>query len=280
MAVFPMETAVMLTNRSQRWREKRSRYVDDHTVIDTSRYAVDAVDPRAARDFIATHHYLPNFPAAIFSAGLFGEGPAGRSVLLGVAVFAVPSTNAVITRHTGFADPAAGTTLARFLLLDEVPQNAESWMLARAFRLLRTEKPHIEAVVSYSDPQAGHIGRIYQALSAAHRGITRSRTIYRVGAVPVSGRTLSKIRLGERGAAGAIDQIVALGAPRPLPTESAGTWLDRLHRERILLRVPHPGLFTYVFELSRRARVRGRDLPRKAYPKMLTEPHPELGLFD
>ena len=234
----------MLTTRSQRWREKRSRYVDDQTVIDTSRYAVDAIDPGSARSFVATHHYLPNFPAAIFSAGLFGEGPAGRSQLLGVAVFAVPSNNAVITRHTGFTDQASGTTLARFLLLDEVPQNAESWMLARAFRLLRAEKPHVEAVVSYSDPQAGHIGRIYQALSAAHRGVTRPRTIYRIGAVPVSGRTLSKIRLGERGASGAIDQLVRLGAPRPLLRESACAWLDRLRREHVLLRVPHPGLFT------------------------------------
>lgn len=269
----------MLTSRSQRWREKRSRYVDDLSVIDTRRYAVDGIGPEIARHFVAVHHYLPNFPAAIFSAGLFGPGSGGTSQLVGVAVFAVPSTNAVITRHTGFDDPAAGTTLARFLLLDEIAANAESWMLARAFRLLRAEKPGIEAIVSYSDPWAGHIGRIYQALSAAHRGVTRPRTIYRIGAIPVSGRTLSKIRLGERGASGGIDQIVALGAPRPLLTETAGAWLDRLHRERILLRVPHPGLYTYVFELSRRARALGRDLPSKPYPRVLVEPHPELALL-
>ncbi|WP_454887902.1 Mom family adenine methylcarbamoylation protein [Sphingomonas oryzagri] len=270
----------MLTTRSQRWRERRSRYVDDLEVIDTRRYAVDGISAELARQFVAAHHYLPSFPAAIFCAGLFSSGPGGTSQLSGVAVFAVPSTNAVITRHTGFTNPAAGTTLARFLLLDEIPQNAESWMLARAFRLLRAEKPHIEAVVSYSDPWAGHIGRIYQSLSAAHRGISRPRPIHRIGTVTIAGRTLSKIRLGERGASGAIDQIVALGAPRPMPTETPCGWLERLHRERILLRVQHPGLFTYAFELSRRARALGRALPRKPYPKILIAPHPELSLFD
>ncbi|BAI96664.1 hypothetical protein Sj15T_09690 [Sphingobium sp. TA15] len=274
-----MEIAIMLTTRSQRWRERRALYVDNQSVIDTSRYAVDGVSSRMARHFIATHHYLPNFPAAIFSAGLFGPGRGGTSQLAGVAVFAVPSTNAVITRHTGLSDPAAGTTLARFLLLDEIAGNGESWTLARAFRLLRTEKPEIEAVVSYSDPSAGHVGQIYQALSAAHRGAGRPRTVYRIGPVSISGRTLSKIRLGERGASGAIDQLVRLGALRPFHNEEPSDWLDRLSRERILLRARRPGLFTYCFELSRKARVLGRTLPRRAYPTIRALPHPELALF-
>jgi hypothetical protein len=33
------------------------------------------------------------------------------------------------------------------------------------------------------------------------------------------------------------------------------------------------------FELSRRARALGQDLPRKPYPRILAEPHPELALF-
>jgi len=91
----------------------------------------------------------------------------------------------------------------------------------------------------------------------------------------ISGRTLSKIRLGERGVGGAVDQLVRLGAPAPGP-ERLENWLARLVRERILLRRHHPGLYTYWFEISREARRPGRPLPRLAYPLVLYEPHPEL----
>ena len=234
------------------------------------------IEPAVARRFIAEHHYLPSWPAAQLSVGLFGPGAGGRSLLAGVAVFAVPAVGHVVTRHTGLTDAAHGCVLARFVLRDEVPGNGESFTLARAFRLLRDEKPAIEAVVSYSDPLAGHIGGCYAAMSSAYRGETRPRTEYRVGSRTISGRTLSKIRLSERGAGGAVDQLVAAGASRPGANETLPQWLDRLGRERILLRGQHPGLHAYCFELTRRARRLGRALPRRPYPKILRLPHPEL----
>src|SRR5690606_34803610 len=121
------------------------------------------------------HHYLPTYPAARLATGL--EDRAGR--LQGVAVFAEPATGAVITCHTGLASASQGCVLARLILLDGVPQNGESFFVARSFGLLRRERPQIEAVVSYADPSAGHIGRVYAALSARHCAITRPRTVFR-----------------------------------------------------------------------------------------------------
>ncbi|WP_337847811.1 hypothetical protein [Sphingomonas sp.] len=255
----------MDTLRSQRWRERRALWATDFRTINPRAYTADFIDHVVARSFIAEHHYLPTYPAAQVAVGLFGR----RAALEGVAVFAVPATDAVITRHTGFTDPAKGCVLARLILLDSVPQNGESFFCARAFRLLRRARPAIEAVVSYSDPEAGHIGRVYAALSGAHRGTTRPRTVLRVGDRTISDRTLSKIRLGERGMDGAIDQIVRLGLPRPGLRESPGAWLHRLQAECLLTRHRHLGLFTYCFELTRDARRHGRALPRLPYPKLL-----------
>lgn len=257
----------MLTTRSQRWREKRIRFVDDLSVIDPAAYAVGGIDRRMASAFIAQHHYLGTHPAAIFAAGLFGPGPGGTTRLAGVAVFAVPATGAVVTRHTGLA-AGAGCTLGRFILTDDVAGNGESFFLARALRLLREDKPAMQAVVSYADPEAGHIGRCYAALSGAYRGRTPPRTAYRIGDRSISGRTLSKIRLGEQGVAGAVDQLVAQGAPPP-GREPLGTWLARLSREHILMRRQHPGLDAYCFEISRAARRAGARLPRLPYPRLL-----------
>lgn len=255
----------METSRSQRWRDRRALWATDFRTINPRAYSVDIIDHGLARGFIAEHHYLPTYPAAQLAVGLFGR----RAALEGVAVFAVPATHAVITRHTGFADPARGCVLSRLILLDRVPQNGESFFCARAFRLLRQARPAIEAVVSYSDPEFGHIGRVYAALSGAHRGTTRPRTVLRAAGRTLSDRTLSKIRLRERGMDGAIEQIMRLGLPGPRYRESPAVWLQRLQAEQLLTRHRQPGLFTYCFELTRAARRQGRDLPRLPYPKVL-----------
>ncbi len=148
--------------RSQRWRDRRALFVPDATVIDPAAYAVDVIGPALARAFVVRHHYTGSFPAARLSLGLFGPGPAGRSQLVGVAAFSVPINDRCVASHTGLMEPRAGADLGRFVLLDEVAGNGETWFLARAFRLLRREKPEIEAVIAYSDPmpRVGPDGRL------------------------------------------------------------------------------------------------------------------------
>lgn len=270
----------MLTSRSQRWRERRALYVDNLSTIDPRQYAVDVVEPAQARRFVAEHHYLGSFPASVVSIGLFGPGAGRQSSLRGVAVFAVPSNDDVITAHSGMPSARQGLVLARFVQLDTVAGNGESYHLSRCFKLLKRTVPKVEAVVSYSDPLSHHIGSCYCALSAAYRGRTRPRSEYLIGGRTVNGRTLSKIRTGERGATGAIEQIIALGAPRPRLGEDPPIWLERLKADRLLTRRTHPGLFAYCFELTRRARKLGRDLPRLPYPTVLDLPNPRSAPAD
>lgn len=257
----------MLTSRSQRWRQRRSSFVDDETLIDARDYAVDVLPHDQARVFVADHHYLKRYPAAQLAVGLFGPSAARRSELVGVIVFGVPASAGVITRHTGFADPARGCVLQRLLCLPSVPGNGESFFTSRAFRLLRREKPAIEAVVSFSDPQFGHCGTVYASLSGAYRGRTRARSVLRISGETISDRTLSKIRNLERGHAGAIDQLVKLGAPKPRTGEHPGDWLDACRRDGTLTAHRQSALFTYCFELTRDARRTGKALPRMAYPR-------------
>lgn len=256
----------MLTTRSQRWRDRRSLFVSGDTVIDPRRYAVDIVDHATARAFINDHHYLPRYPAAQIAVGLFGPSKGGTPSLDGLIVFGVPATGAVITRHTGFTDAARGCVLQRLLCLPSVAANGESFFAARAFRLLRRERPLIEAVVSFSDPQFGHCGGVYAALSGAYRGRTRPRQVLRIAGATISDRTLSKIRNLESGHAGAVDQLVTLGAPRPRPEEHPRDWLARCRSIGVLTEARQSPLFTYCFELTRAARRTARALPRLAYP--------------
>lgn len=100
--------------------------------------------------------------------------------LVGVAVFGVPVQRAVLSSALPTLEPyRESQELSRFVLLDEVPANAESWFLARCFGELRDAG--VRGVVSFADPvprraadgtvlAPGHVGIIYQAAGAAYAG--------------------------------------------------------------------------------------------------------------
>jgi hypothetical protein len=118
---------------NQRWRYGRTLYRLPDEVINTSEYDVAAIArDRDAKTFVTTHHYSRSYPAARYRFGLYHKG-----TLAGVAVFSVPCNDKVLTNV--FPLPAVlSAELGRFVLLDCVPGNGESWFLARCFAALRT----------------------------------------------------------------------------------------------------------------------------------------------
>lgn len=243
----------------QRWRERRDRYRPAGEVIDPSRYGVDVVEERDARPFVERHHYSGTYPVARLAVGLHRARRWVTPELVGVAVFSVGVQPAAMPRWAG-VDASAGVELGRFVLLDDVPGNGESWFLARAFRALRAQLPDVRAVLSYSDPlprhtatgaliTPGHVGVIYQAFNARYHGTGSARTLYLDDAGrAISPRALDKIRNTERGWEGAARRLVAAGAPLRQPHEEPAAWLERV---RTTLRaVRHPGNHVYTWALD------------------------------
>lgn len=269
----------MLTNTCQRWTEGRATYRLAREPFSPRDHAVAKIDQAPAKAFVCAHHYERTYPADRFRFGLFG--PTGE--LVGVAVFAVPFRGASLDVLP--CDRAEGVVLSRFVLLDEVLANAESWFLARCFKQLRAEG--LEGVVSFSDPlqrsndegriiMPGHVGTIYQATNATYVGASKSewRHMMPDGRM-VQARSLSKIRNRDRGRGYAARQLERLGAA-PLPDDATKDeakawvklWLDRLCR-----RVKHPGNHKYAWMLHPRRR---RHLPpSRPYPKVTV---PQLSL--
>lgn len=245
----------MTAQPCQRWRERRDRYRPAGERIDPRNYAVDVLpDDRRPRAFVQAHHYSGSYPAARLRVGLF------RGLeLAGVAVFSVPQQAAALERWTG---TPAGVELGRFVLLDDVPGNGETWFLARAFRALRAELPKVRTVLSYSDPMPrlatdgrlvtpGHVGIIYQAFNGRHVGRSRADPIW----LDRDGRTLgrrglSKLRNGERGAAAVYRRLVEAGAPERHVLEDDAAYVERALREGPFRRVQHPGNLAYVWALA------------------------------
>jgi hypothetical protein len=255
---------------NQRWRERRDSYRPAGETIQASAFDVTAISSdNVARAFVQAHHYSGTYPAARFRFGLYHRGE-----LAGVAVFSHPCNDAVLT-NVFDAPTSAAVELGRFVLLDEVPGNGETWFLARCFEQLRPLG--IRGVVSFSDPIPrasldgrrifpGHIGTIYQAHNARYLG--------RSSAVPLrllpdgqvlSKRAISKIRAGERGWRYAAELLERFGAsPAPVEDlEARGAWLvEQLAQLTRLVR--HPGNHRYAWALDRRTRIRLESLP---FPK-------------
>lgn len=260
-----------MTPQCQRWRNHRSTYRPAGEPIATDRYGVEPIEKDVARAFVEKHHYSRSFPASRFCAGLFTAGK-----LVGVSVFSVPMNQAVVPKYCSVL-PNQGVELGRFVLHDEVPANGETWFLSRAFKLLRENKPEIEAVVSYSDPVArhtasgdmvkpGHIGVIYQAANAHYLGRGSKRTLLLAGnGEIVSPRALSKLKNGERGHNYVKDMLDRLGAPKQLAGESDEGYVVRLLKSDAFRSIRHPGNHAYAWALTKKVKI----APRQPYPKLM-----------
>lgn len=249
----------------QRWRDGETRWRSTRSVIDPSRYTVRAIGERCAKGFVEDHHYSGRFPASRLRFGLFEDGRR----LVGVAVFSVPAQAAVLTHPFPQLKPyAESLELGRFVLVDSVAGNGETFFLARAFRLARDAG--IRGVVSFSDPVprtdcrgrttfVGHRGTIYLASNCIRAGRSTPRTLLLLpdGSV-LSGRTLSKLRNGETGRAYAGRQLEQFGASCP-PADgtdraAASAWLKASLDEIGVRRLPHPGNHRFLFALDRSLR--------------------------
>ena len=201
----------------QRWRDRRASWQPTSAGgFDPTRYRAVPIVEATAGAFVRRHHYAGTYPAARFRYGLLDRAPRAEvpdaigldgygAWLVGVAVFGVPMSAGVLTRPFPTLRPyAESIELSRLVLLDEVPGNAESWFVDRAFAALAAHG--IRGVVAFSDPvpragidgrrvMPGHVGWVYQALGAAClvRGTRRS------GCSPRSG--LSRLSRGPATAA-------------------------------------------------------------------------------
>jgi len=249
----------------QRWRARRDSYRPAGETFDPRAFDVAAMaSDNTARAFVEAHHYSGSYPAARRRFGLFERGE-----LVGVAVFSVPM-RAEVLRPWSLED---GLELGRFVLLDGVRANGESWFLARCLDALKREG--FAGVVSLSDPTprtsaigavvfGGHVGTIYQASNAVYTGRASPQTLRLLpdGSV-FSNRAASKIRQQERGWRYAVELLVAHGAPEPRGDLHA--WLREVV-PAITRPLRHRGNHRYLFALSRVAR---RALPASLpYPKI------------
>jgi hypothetical protein len=197
---------------------------------------------------------------------------------VGVCAFAHPINDAAVPKSAGLPKARTACDLGRLALLDDVGGNGETFLVSRAFKLLRQAKPEIISVISYADPirrvdeaghvfLPGHVGQLYSVMGARYVGRSTRRTdLIMPNGRPVSSRALSKIRADETGHRYAIESLLQEGARPPRRGEDRRDWLHDLERSGFLTRRRHPGNHVYVFPLTRAARIAAGRIPTLPYP--------------
>jgi hypothetical protein len=90
--------------------------------------------------------------------------------LVGGAIFGLPAAYNVARKYDG---GESLLELRRFVLIDALPRNSESFCLGVMLRALRKEG--VKRVLSYADPAHGHAGTIYAASGFTFMGETKPR---------------------------------------------------------------------------------------------------------
>lgn len=266
---------------SQRWRERRCRWVPSGPAFTPARYSVGEISERDAAAFVTRHHYSRSWPSTTIRYGLTRHDD---SELVGVLTLGVPMSNKVLTNPFPTLEPnRESMELNRLVLLDEVPANGESWFCARAFKAAAHRG--VRGVVAFSDPiprtivedgacreiKPGHLGIVYQALGfdALGRGTRRSLIMLPDGSV-LTARARAKVTSRERGHQGVVERLQGLGAAPAPPQGSLGAWLAGSLDQIGARTVRHPGNYRYALRIGRTRAERTRTpigMATTPYPK-------------
>jgi hypothetical protein len=244
-------------------------------------YGVAAIGKPDAVDFVTRHHYSRTYVASKLQYGLFDTtGPA--PVLVGVAALSSPVGGPPVLTGVfpGLEPLSESLELGRFVLVDEVPANGESWFLAEVRRL--AAGTGVRGIVSFSDPvrrttadghvvMPGHIGVIYQASGMRYTGPSTPRTEWLLpDGTMFSPRAAQKVRKQERGHEYAERQLVAFGARPRRAGESPASWLATAADDAGVRRIRHPGKHRYACAIGTTRRERSAvviELRPRPYPK-------------
>lgn len=137
------------------------------------KYVVKLIPSKEGKEFVKQHHYSKGIHNGPMCYGMF-DGDQ----LVGVCAFATPCSENVRASIMGVEYKQHVTELHRLVLLDEIPKNAESYFIAKALKLLKSDRPYYWAVVSFADATQGHMGTIYQATNAVYYGTSGKATFY------------------------------------------------------------------------------------------------------
>ena len=128
---------------------------------------------KESKQFIEENHYSHKMPQAVkYKFGFYY-----KYQLRGMAIFSVPANRYSITSVFEDEHQSIGIELSRLFTTDNNVSNFESYCLSKCLQYLKDNTDY-DVVVSYADPNFGHVGYLYQAVNGLYLGQTSKETRY------------------------------------------------------------------------------------------------------
>lgn len=123
---------------------------------------IKPVSKKIARICIETNHYTKSYYFATkFNYGLFRDG-----MIVGIICYGVPHSHNLKSSIAGKTYKNKILELNRLWIKDSEIKNTESWFIAQTMKLLKG----CDILVSFAEPEQGHVGTIYQATNWLYTG--------------------------------------------------------------------------------------------------------------
>ena len=133
------------------------------SLLDKNRVVLRPINSSIAKDLIIKHHYSHTWPVAKLVLGLYVD-----EVLNAVIVYGHSAT----PRMAASLPSKNYWELQRLFSFDWAGKNTESFLIAESIRYIKNNHKEIDCLVSFADPDQGHVGTIYQASNWLYCGVS------------------------------------------------------------------------------------------------------------
>ena len=145
--------------------------------LNKSKLSVREISKKIAKNMIVKHHYSHKWTMCRYALGIFYKTDNEHTFfdeqeekLIGVAVYGYPVGRRAPKSISPELKEEEVLELTRLFIFDDYGKNTESVVLSKTFNWLKENASDIKALISYSDPEQGHMGIIYQATNWIYQG--------------------------------------------------------------------------------------------------------------
>ena len=153
--------------------------------INPSKITIREISKKIAKDMIVKNHYSHKWTSCRYALGIFYETDNEHTFfdekdekLAGVAIYGYPVGRSAPKSISPELKEEEVLELTRLFIFDDYGKNTESVVLSKTFNWLKENASEIKVLVSYSDPEQGHLGIIYQATNWIYQGNNISCLLY------------------------------------------------------------------------------------------------------
>lgn len=136
--------------------------------------AVRSISKEVAKDMIETYHYAHVLGPVSYTLGVYYKQDHSffdnHEELVGAISYARPLGRLSVKSISEKLEAEQSLELTRLFIHDGYPKNIESYSIARSFDWIHNNLPEVEVLLSYSDPEQGHLGIVYQATNWLYQG--------------------------------------------------------------------------------------------------------------